>query len=198
MKSVRPAILSLAVMLAISGCSGSLSDSPGASPENQKPKQEAPSPHASPPQQKPKPAVPPPSSGKRPSEKPKRLSKQEVLTFTKKAYEAQNLLRQGTVPVDTVRVTLAPWFTPEYIEHFIKVAGQMNGDQWTDIADSLRGHLIDYTADYTKDVRIRYSKDGKKVWISGMMYWEGQSKVVVTATITHTRDGWRISDIQYD
>ncbi|WP_164491556.1 DUF3993 domain-containing protein [Staphylospora marina] len=194
----------VAAALALAGCTGSAAGNSGTSvketPAGQESVRETPPADSSASQQPNQtPENQAPSDGGTPqNDQPARLSKQEVLTLVKKAYSAQELLRtESPIPVKKVRTTLEPWFSPEWIETFIKTAGQQDGNNWIDHADSLMGHIIDYSAPYVKDVRLSWSKDNKKVWISGVIYWEGQSRVEVTTTVQHTDKGWKISEINY-
>lgn len=126
----------------------------------------------------------------------KTLSKTQSITLLKSGRQAINTVFDKTLssPLTKKQIysIMQPYFTPKYIEDFIKNDLIPKGDKWISVE---RGALYVYMLLYNSNLKVTYSKDKTKVYVSERNYddYEGDY-VTQKLTIVKTKSGWKIDE----
>ncbi|WCN38389.1 DUF3993 domain-containing protein [Aneurinibacillus uraniidurans] len=128
----------------------------------------------------------------------KTLSKSQTISLLKNGRKAMDNVfeKSYTTPLTQKQIydIMQPYFTPKYIENFIKCDLEPVGDKWK----STRGGAVYvYAFYYNSNFKVTYSKDKSKSYVSEKNYEEGEGGYVTQKLILiKTKAGWRID--QYD
>lgn len=126
------------------------------------------------------------------------LSRQQAIDFVKKAQKNQwTLTEKDYFPLSKVKSTMNPYFTSAYINEFVNAGGKNTKSGWISNlrgTDDVTGYLPYDTPG--KEMTASYSKDKKKIYVTGYANSEGDI-YKVTTTLVKTKVGWRIEAIKW-
>jgi hypothetical protein len=128
------------------------------------------------------------------------LSKSQAIALLKNGRKAIDTVftKGGSTPPTKNQIysIMQPYFSQKYIEDFIKKDLVQKGSKWIVVP---HGAVYVYALSYNVNLKVTYSKDKTKTYISERNYddYEGDY-VTQKLVLVKTKSGWRINEFNSD